>query len=471
MSKNTKKKTEITPVEKRAKLHRVSIIRTALFTTAFGVLACTVVGLSVALYYANQTIATNKVYYQQMNSLYSRSYYDLIDGAKDIGVTLRKIGVSNSKDMQQALLFDVWRASELAEENLSVFECNGEGMLRAQKFVNQLGDFAHSVAIRMKDGKPLSKSERDILEKFSKMAKIYKQALDDIQINEDGMTFLDNGGLEDMSSAFDVFIEPSFEYPEMIYDGPFSSSLEHPTPKGLKGEDIDKDKGKQIIGELFDNHNIKDVEYMGDSLGNVHTLNYSLTIDDENAYIQLSKKGGMLVSYNGFVDYDKTINDFVDTSLTDAHISCEQKAVAFAKKMGYDNMHVVWSTSSNGECIVNLAPIIRDVIIYPDLIKVKLVDSESTVVGFDATHYALNHHDREIATPSITVKEAKRSLSIPTQDEGRLALIPMHATKEILTYEFECEQDGTYYIYVDALTGEEVNILYVIDDGTGQKTI
>ena len=40
----------------------------------------------------------------------------------------------------------------------------------------------------------------------------------------------------------------------------------------------------------------------------------------------------------------------------------------------------------------------------------------------------------------------------------------MDETREVLTYEFECESDGTYFVYIDAATGEEVNILYVVND-------
>ena len=48
-----------------------------------------------------------------------------------------------------------------------------------------------------------------------------------------------------------------------------------------------------------------------------------------------------------------------------------------------------------------------------------------------------------------------------------LALIPLDATREVLTYEFECESGGTYFVYIDAMTGEESNILYVIDSEQG----
>ena len=61
-------------------------------------------------------------------------------------------------------------------------------------------------------------------------------------------------------------------------------------------------------------------------------------------------------------------------------------------------------------------------------------------------------------------------VTIPAIRQGRLALIPLRETREVLAYEFECHQNGVYYIYIDARTGEEVNILYVIEDDLGQRT-
>ena len=74
--------------------------------------------------------------------------------------------------------------------------------------------------------------------------------------------------------------------------------------------------------------------------------------------------------------------------------------------------------------------------------------------------------------PVVSVEDAEAVLSIDKVSEGRLALIPLRGNREVLTYEFECEADGTYFVYIDALTGREANILYVIsDDETGQRTI
>ena len=119
-------------------------------------------------------------------------------------------------------------------------------------------------------------------------------------------------------------------------------------------------------------------------------------------------------------------------------------------------MSVVWSSSSSGESVVNLAPVQDGVILYPDLVKVKVDETDNSIVGFDASHYAYNHHQRIIQSPQISLQTATASVSIPPVGEGRLTLIPLRETQEVLAYEFECHQNGTYYIYIDARTASGV---------------
>ena len=171
------------------------VIKTAVVGTAFGLCASAIVGLSVALYFADKTVTTHETYQRQMDAVYSRAYYDLLDGASDLGINLRKIGVSNSPRMQQSLLYEVWSSANLAENSLAMFESNDDGLLQAQKFVNQLGDYSHTLARRVANGESLSAEERSKLIKMGDMADVYMKALRQVQTNlEDGRMFVGEGG-------------------------------------------------------------------------------------------------------------------------------------------------------------------------------------------------------------------------------------------------------------------------------------
>ena len=169
----------------------------------------------------------------------------------------------------------------------------------------------------------------------------------------------------------------------------------------------------------------------------------------------MSSKGGKVINYS-----------LTATSESDKEIAknAGETAVAFAEQMGYKNMQVVWTASSHGHTYVNLAPVEEGIILYPDLVKVKIDNESGVVIGFDSAHHAYNHHRRKLDKPTIGEGDARDNLSISPIAEGRLALIPESGGKETLCYEYQCEHEGAYFVYIDALTGAETEILYVIDD-------
>lgn len=454
-------------VEIKQKKQRRNIAKTAVLSTVLALFASAIVGLSVALYFSQENVKTHEEYQRQIDGVYSRAYYDLLDGASDLGITLRKIGVSNSSKLQQSLLYDVWNTAQLAEDNLGMFRSNDDGMLNAQKFVNQLGDYSHSLALKLASGKSLDQNDRQTLLALGEIADKYKDALDGVRSNlRDGEMFISEGGaLDNFTSAFSDFAEPSFEYPEMIYDGPFSSALESRTPKGISGEEISVQKGAELVEKYFEDSAPRRIEFQGEGNGDIKTFNYTFQGKNGSAFVQIARTGGMLISFN------TPGNDDMQTANVEASETCQQSAMSFAKRCGFDDMRVVWSSSAEGECVVNLAPVQNQTVIYPDLVKVKVDENTHSVIGFDASHYAINHCPRTLQTPAISAKQAMANLSVAPITEGRLALIPMRETQEVLTYEFECVSGGTYYIYVDAMTGEEVNILYVIEDEMGERTM
>ena len=76
------------------------------------------------------------------------------------------------------------------------------------------------------------------------------------------------------------------------------------------------------------------------------------------------------------------------------------------------------------------------------------------IVGFDASAYYLNHHNRNIKAPEITVDEARDRVKIDFNiDSTRLALIPK-GKEEILCYEFKGKyKDADFIVYINALNG------------------
>ncbi|MBR2056270.1 MAG: germination protein YpeB [Clostridia bacterium] len=437
---------------KKARRHRT--LRNVMLVAVHALGVGAIVGLSVALYFSQDKIEMQTKYQNQMESVYAKAYYNLLDGVNDVDTTMAKLSVAKSEEKQEALLYEIWCASTLIEEYLATFENQDEGVRTAVKFVNQLGDYSLYLAGKLSRGESLDDNDRETLRKMRPMADALKESLKKVGTDLDGgKLFLEEDGvLESFASAFSTFSEPDFNYPEMIYDGPFSDALETRVAKGLEGQkEITAEEGATIITKLFDG--ATDINHIGRFEGHIPTENYSFTYAGHPAYVQLSVRGGKVVNFT----LTSTTEDG-DTAVSEAG----QIAIDFAQKLGFQNMQVVWSATAHGHTYVNLAPVVEGIILYPDLVKVK-IDGDK-VVGFDSAHHAYNHRDRHLPKPAIGEDEARKNLSVTPVRSGRLALIPDGGEKETLCYEYECEAEGTYFIYIDALTGAETEILYVIDD-------
>ncbi|MBQ7798270.1 MAG: hypothetical protein IJ371_04025, partial [Clostridia bacterium] len=86
------------------------------------------------------------------------------------------------------------------------------------------------------------------------------------------------------------------------------------------------------------------------------------------------------------------------------------------------------------------------------------------IIGFEAKNYAFNHIKRTFET-SITLAEAEEKLGFDyIVLNTRKAIIALENDIEVAVYEFACDRiGGLYYYYVDANTGELVQILKVVD--------
>jgi germination protein YpeB len=87
----------------------------------------------------------------------------------------------------------------------------------------------------------------------------------------------------------------------------------------------------------------------------------------------------------------------------------------------------------------------------------------------EASSYYLNHTQRSIGTPTISRSTAKSKLSLDLNVKTcRLSLVPVGNSSEKLCYEFSGELDGaTYYVYIDATTGRQVQMFKVIESSKG----
>ena len=113
-----------------------------------------------------------------------------------------------------------------------------------------------------------------------------------------------------------------------------------------------------------------------------------------------------------------------------------------------------------------------NVIIYSDLIKVKIALDNGEIIGIETTGYLNCHYEREIPTNLITAEEASKNISQNVQMEVKgLAMIPTEFNTEVLCYEIKGKVNEIEFLtYVNAQTGKEQDTLILMNTENGVLT-
>ena len=130
-------------------------------------------------------------------------------------------------------------------------------------------------------------------------------------------------------------------------------------------------------------------------------------------------------------------------------------------------MVFVSAAENDGTMVMDFAPVKDGVAIETELVRVMLAMDKGDLVGFDAKSYWINKHDRDLPAPQISAEEAQQRISPRLQVEAEpvLSLIADRRNQERLVWRILASYDGQQYrIFVDALTGEEVDVQRVAGD-------
>jgi germination protein YpeB len=136
----------------------------------------------------------------------------------------------------------------------------------------------------------------------------------------------------------------------------------------------------------------------------------------------------------------------------------------FLEAVGYNDMQAVWVSVNSGTAYINFAYVKDGVILYPDLIKVKVSLSDLSLIGLEANNYIYNHVARTLSEnrgnpQDISLKEG---FEVVTK---RLAVIPTEWNTEIEVYEVAGSYEGAFfYLYYDVVTLEQIKVMRVIED-------
>ena len=395
-----------------------------------------------------------------LTNSYQHAYYETLSYVDSIDTNLSKVINSKDSSAKQKYLMVLAVDAELCESNLNLLPLNEESKYYTSKLVNQIADFSKYLNEKLIDNKELTNNDIENLVSLYNLNKTLKDGLSQVNSQIEGLNFseLMNKNSK-MLTSFDQLKNISVNYPELIYDGPFSDGEKYEVINGNDLKEISIEEGLAVFNKALSVYGISNIEFVGETNGDITTYNFKGNIDMVEVYGEVSKNGGKLLLF--------TFDDSTSSTMYDSNY-CIEKAVEFIEGLGYTNMEDVWVEEANNEITINFACNENGVIVYPDMVKVNVSQQTGRITGIEASRYFINHKERSIQKAKISKASAKERVSSDLEIvKTQLTIIPK-INSEVLAYEFTCESDGeVYYVYIDALTGKQTEMFKVVNTYNG----
>lgn len=412
-----------------------------------------------------------------LDTQYQKAYTEMMDNVENVAVNLGKGIVSGSTAHNALIMNDIWKQANEAQSRLNELPVSNPVLERTSVFLAQTGDYAYSLTKIMAEGRQPSREDVDKLASLHSQAGELSQELHRIFHSAGDGRFTwgelgasikqqQPGDSKDLSGSMESIDKKMQDYPTLIYDGPFSDHVNKINPKGITGKKIDIESAMKIARSFVDIpwDKIKTVSYQHTVKGEIPVFRVRVTSENSSLYgttdVDVSVSGGHVIM---------AANSRGVSSRKVSEKEALEKAAEFLAGKGLGIMENTFYTVQDNILLAAYANVQQDVLIYPDQVKVQVALDNGRVMGYEALDYYMTHHKRDIPSPKITLAQARGKVNSRLKIQGsRLAIIPRTVGGEALTYEFKGKIQGdTYYVYINAQTGAEEDILKLLGSGEG----
>lgn len=420
------------------------------------------IGLIGTGYWGYQQYTEKELMVVQAENSYQRAFHDL---TYHVDLLYDKIGTTlalNTKETLSPQMLDIWQLTSSAQSDVSQLPLGLLPFTKTEGFLADIGEFTYHVAIRDLDNEPLEEKELDQLTNLYESANEIRKELRTVQ----HQVFSEQLKWVDVELAL---AKNEREKPNQIIDG-FSSiesytsefdqahfhnlAADFPSQQErfqfIDGDPISEADVESMMIEQFDLSDNLEIDLQKSGAGaQLTTYSGSFDHEDQRGYIEVTESGGHVLSFMINRDHsDGTI------SLHEAQLEAEK----LLKDQGFEDVQRLRSSQYDDTGLFQYVVSNDDIWVYPDQIMIKVALDTGDIIGFNATDFYRNHHERTFETPKLTLDEAKEHVSSSLNIEDQhLAIIEDEAGNEILSYAFfGTLNHDTYRIFIDANTGNEV---------------
>ena len=418
-------------------------------------------------YYAREAFRAR----EQLENGYTRRLMESREHLQQMALQLSKLPAASDPAVLIDLLSTTSVRAESLVSGLSALPLSHAAMEEAVAFSNQVAEYTLLLSLKLASGQALAPAERETLAALGSQCRLLEGqfALAANDMTKDSLRLTGPGSVlyeepSGQARPLERAGDSAMEYPSLIYDGIFSDGAAPAAPKALGPDAVDEAQAIRLAVQYIGPERVKEAVHGADVTGHLPCYGVSVTlVDGTTLNAAVTRQGGQLLWM---------MPEHAEFAAALTLEECGESARQFLQKLGYGPMESVHYQVYDGLAVISFAPLAGDVLLYPDLVKVQLRMDTGEAVGLEAHQYLLNHGPRQNLTPRITPEEASAAVDHRlTEKNVRLCLIP-HRGGERLCYEVMGQMDGQEYrVYVDALTGHEVEVLLTVDTTDGRLSV
>jgi spore germination protein len=432
-----------------------------------GLLAVAVIALG---YWGFQEQEQKQVLSINAENNYQRAFHDLtfhLDQIEDeLGTTL----AMNTRRQLTPALAEVWRITSLAQAELGQLPLNSLQLGQTEEFLYKIGKFSYRTSIRDLDKDPLTDEEYQTLQTLYDHSHDIREEMREAQayVLKNNQKWLDidkelQAATEEEPSDnlvinnFEVMNKNVEGYSEVEWGAGLTSieDLNGEMKRALAGgKKFSKEEAKDVARKYLDlNENA--AVHVADTGSGLEYPAYSLVIDDPDHeahyYMDMSVEGGHPIWF------------LQERQIRDQNISLKEAsdvAQAFLEENGKESMQLIESKQYDSIGLFQFVYLQDNVRVYTDSIMVEVALDDGNVISYEAKDYLINHKERSIDEPAVSLEEAEKSVNPKVAImEDHLALIENELGDEVLCYEFfGTINDDTYRIFINADDGQEEKV-------------
>lgn len=426
-------------------------------------------------------VETNKEYVAQkqlVQNEYNRAMYETVGYIKNVEAELAKLQITTTKSLQITTLADIWKQSNLAKENFESLPLEQASLDNTSKYLTQLSDYSYFLLKELTLGHEITEDNLNNISNLYTESKNISLVMSNIyndlnagkikwdELQQKGNEQLKTAEISDTVSSFAQIGKTVQQYEGLIYDGAFSDHILTAKPRYLSEKVCTQEEAKMYITKIFKEENIEYITFKEESTGKIELYNFEVKLKNSNMIrnISITKKDCKM--YSMIADRTVQKENIVMQSAID-------KGLEFLKQIGIENVEETYYLKTENMVIINYAGVQEGVILYPDLVKVKVALDNGEVCSVESQGYIFNHREREDITPSIPEEIARKVVSNRVKImETELAIIPTESQNEVLCYEYKGKiEDREVLIYVNAKTGNEEKVLLIVETPGGTLTM